>query len=130
MNAYIDSSALVKLVVLEPETDALLSWIAANDPVFYSADLLRTEALRAARQVGGETVAAAREQLDAVNLIALSTDTFVRAGELDPTNMRSLDALHLAVALELGDDLDVFIAYDTRLSEAAATYGLTIVAPA
>ena len=51
------------------------------------------------------------------------------AGRLDPTTLRSLDALHLAAALDLGDDLDGLVTYDDRLAEAAALNGVPVTTP-
>jgi predicted nucleic acid-binding protein len=52
-----------------------------------------------------------------------------RAAILEPVTLRSLDALHLATALEIGDELDGLVTYDARLSAAAATVGLAVLAP-
>mgnify|MGYP002084621353 FL=1 len=61
--------------------------------------------------------------------MTITSDTFQRAGELDPAVLRSLDALHLASALGLGDDLEGVVTYDVRMAEAAKALGLTVVAP-
>jgi uncharacterized protein len=125
---YIDTSALVKLVVREAETDAFREWLAAGrEPV--ASDLVRTELLRAARRVSPDLVLRARSVLDAITLIQLSTTTFESAALLDPALLRSLDALHLAAALELGDDLEGFVTYDDRLAESARHHGIPVVAP-
>jgi predicted nucleic acid-binding protein len=52
-----------------------------------------------------------------------------RAALLEPANLRSLDALHLATALEIGDELDGLVTYDGRMSAAAEALGLTVLAP-
>ncbi len=71
----------------------------------------------------------ARSVLDALTLFNLTSATFERAATLDPEELRSLDALHLAAALELGDELDGIVTYDDRMSAAAALYGIAVVAP-
>lgn len=71
----------------------------------------------------------ARAVLDSVVLITLSTALFERAGDLEPDLLRSLDALHLAAALDLGDDLDGIITYDDRRSSAATPLGISVIAP-
>ncbi len=126
---YVDTSALVKLVVAEAETAALRSWIAAESPELVSSDLARTELLRAVRRVAGDRVVQARAVLDSVTLVAVRTATFESAGQLDPTTLRTLDALHIASALELGDDLAGLVTYDDRLGDAAESHGIAVVAP-
>jgi uncharacterized protein len=126
---YLDTSALTKLVVAEAETAALRTWLAdvERDPV--SCDLARTELMRAVRRAAPDRVVRAREVLDAVSLLEVTTATFEAAGRLDPTILRSLDAIHLAAALDLGDDLDGIVTYDDRLAEAAKVNGVAVVTP-
>ena len=124
-----NASALVKLVVAEAETDALRAWLVAaeRDPV--SSDLARTELVRAVRRAAPDRVVRARVVLDAVTLLEVSTAIFEEAGRLDPVIVRSLDAVHLAAALSLGDDLDAIVTYDDRLAEAARANGVAVAAP-
>ena len=68
--------------------------------------------------------------LDSIILLGVSQQTFEQAGRLDPSLRRTLDALHLAAALELGDDLDGIVSYDERFTEAAHSNGVATVAPA
>jgi predicted nucleic acid-binding protein len=126
---YLDTSALVKLVVGEAETGALRQWLAEaeRDPV--SSDLARTELLRAVRRAAPDRLVAARAVLDGVTLLELTTAIFETAARLDPAVLRSLDALHVAAAVELGDELDGVVTYDERLAAAAATNGIPVVSP-
>ena len=126
---YLDTSALVKLVIEEAETAALFDWLNDDDRRVVTSDLARTELLRAVRRVSPGHAAAARNVLRACGTIALSADICDRAALLDPTSVRSLDAIHLATALTLGDDLAAFVCYDTRLIDAATLNGLTAVSP-
>jgi len=71
----------------------------------------------------------AREVLDAVTLVHVTPAVFEGAGRLDPPGLRALDAIHLASALDLGDDLDGLITYDDRLADAAVSNGVAVVAP-
>lgn len=133
MAHYLDTSALVKLIVAEAEaeaeTDALRAWLVAaeRDPV--ASDLARTELVRAVRRAAPDRVVQARAVLDAVTLLEVSTAIFEEAGRLDPVIVRSLDAVHLAAALSLGDDLDAIVTYDDCLAEAARANGVAVVAP-
>ncbi len=130
MNVYVDSSAFVKLISLEPETDALLQWLGEHRPSLFASELLRTEVIRAVRRFDASALVATKELLLTVNLLAMPSSTFARAAELDPQILRSLDALHLASALDLGDDLDGLVTYDDRLAEACALHGIAVIAPA
>jgi len=129
MAHYLDTSALAKLVVAEPETAALRAWLSEVDRDLVACDLARTELLRAVRRVAPDRVLQARAVLDSITLIDLSASLFEQAGRLDPTTLRSLDAIHLAAALDLGDDLDGLVTYDDRLAEAARSNGIAAVAP-
>ena len=130
MAFYLDTSALVKLVVAEAETPALLTWLRAADRAPVSCDLARTELLRAVRRVAPDRAVQVRTVLDSVTLVEVSTAMFEEAGRLDPTLLRSLDAVHLAVALALGDDLEGLVTYDERMAAAAEFNGLPVSAPA
>ncbi len=129
MAYYIDTSALTKLVVAEAETAGLRAWFAERDRDPVSCDLTRTELMRAVRRVAPDRVVRAREVLDSVTLIALTTEILEAAGRLDPTILRTLDAIHLAAALDLGDELDGIVTYNDRLAEAALANGVAVVSP-
>ncbi len=85
--------------------------------------------MRAVRRAVPDRALQAREVLDAVTLLHVTPGLFEDAGRLDPSGLRSLDAIHLAAALDLGDDLDGLVTYDDRMKEAAATNGVAVVAP-
>lgn len=129
MAYYVDTSALVKLVVGEPETEALRAWLAAENREPVSSDLARTELLRAVRRAVPDRLVDARAVLDAVTLVEVTTAIFEDAGRIDPTILRSLDALHVSAALDLGDDLEGIVTYDERLAGAAAANGISVVSP-
>ena len=129
MAVYVDTSALVKLVVAEAETDALRHWILQDARTLVSCDLARTELMRAVRRVVPDRAVLARQVLDSITLVSLSPSVFDEAGRLDPADMRSLDAVHLAAALDLGDDLEGMVTYDERLAAAAAANGVIVLAP-
>lgn len=126
---YLDSSAFVKLAVEEPETAALRAFLAARSARRVSSALLRAESLRAVRLLGGDALATVREGLRRVDLVAIDDRILEAAGTLEPRVLRTLDAIHLATCLALGDDLDAVVTYDERMAEGARLLGLTVVAP-
>ncbi len=130
MAHYLDTSALVKLVVAEAESDALHRWLAASDRQPIACDLARTELLRAVRRAAPDRMVAARAVLDSMTIVTVPTTIFESAAHVDPTLLRTLDAIHLAAALDLGDELDAIVTYDDRLAHAAAASGIVVVAPA
>ena len=67
--------------------------------------------------------------LDALTLVDVTAAVFEVVGRLDPVGLRSLDAVHLATALDLGDDLEGLVTYDDRLADAATANGVPVVAP-
>ena len=129
MAFYLDTSALVKLVVAEPETAALRSWIKSADRDLVASDLARTELMRVVRRVVPDRALLAREVLESVILVEVTTAAFEEAGRLHPAGMRSSDAIHLAAALDLGDDLEGLVTYDQRLAEGALANGIEPIAP-
>ncbi len=126
---YLETSAATKLVLVERGSAALRRWLAPRVSAVFSSDLLRTELLRVARRSSPDDILQAREVLDSMPLSGLSTELFERAALFEPRQMRSLDALHLAAAMEAGTDLDGIITYDARLSEAAEGLGVNVISP-
>ena len=126
---YLDTSALVKLIVAEPETETLRAWLIEQEQPLVSSDLTRAELMRATRRAAPDQVHRVREVLDVLILVAAPAAIFEAAGRLAPDTLRSLDAIHLASALDLGDDLDGQVTYDERLAAAARSYGLSVVVP-
>ena len=120
----------MKLVVAHPETDELRAWLSAQPRTLVSCDLVRTELLRTVRQGAPDRVLMARLVLDSLVLMEVTTAIFDAAGRLDAGSLRSLHALHLAAALDLGDDLDGIVTYDEHLAEAAGYYGVPVTSPA
>ena len=129
MAYYLDTSAAVKLVVAEVGSTALRRWLLGATAPIVSSDLLRTELLRATRRSAPDQMPQARAVLDSLVLLTLSTSLFEHAGTLEPDLLRSIDALHLAAALDMGDDLDGIITYDDRLAAAAVALGIVVIAP-
>ncbi|HEY4976114.1 MAG TPA: type II toxin-antitoxin system VapC family toxin [Gaiellaceae bacterium] len=125
---YIDSSALVKLVVPEPESDALRAELAGWDRHVSSA-LARVEVVRACARVDEKAGRIAEQVVGALDLIALDERVLEEAALLRPVELRSFDSIHLASALLLGDALGVALVYDERLLEAMQATGMPVAAP-
>ena len=125
---YLDSSAFIKFVRSEPESPAFRADIESGSTRVSSA-LLLVEGRRAAARYGFDALARARSVLATVTLVPIDDAVLEAAAELEPRELRSLDALHLATAISLGDDLERFYCYDVRLSNAAAAIGIDARAP-
>lgn len=124
----LDSSALVKLAVLESESRALRTYLR-NEPDRISCGLARTEVLRAVRPSGPAALSAARRVLRSIDLIRLDDALLDAAGMLEPLGLRSLDAIHLAAAQLVAPTLRALVTYDRRMADAAAALGFATVAP-
>ena len=125
---YLDTSAFIKLVRSEPESSALRAQIASGGALVSSA-LLLVEGRRAARRYGRLALGRTRTALTTITLLPIDDATLESAADIDPAELRSLDALHLAAATSLREDLARFYCYDARLSGAAAARGLEVHAP-
>ena len=126
---YVDSSAVMKLVDPEPETPALVTELDADDNLVSSA-LLGVEVRRAAARIDSAAAARAELVLDTIVLRAIDAVILAEASTMEPQQLRSLDAIHVASALSLGADLDAICTYDNRMTAAAHHAGLTVMAPA
>ncbi len=126
---YLDASAAAKLLLNEFESSALRAYLGKGFLQASSA-LLRTELMRAARRRDVERVGDARAILARINLRELDDEVLVRAGEIAPHSLRTLDAIHIATATLLGPDLEALVTYDRRMIEAARLYGLPVASPA
>ncbi len=123
----LDASAFVKLVRPESESAALVAWVQ-NRRVTSSA-LLRTEARRAFADHDGKTRRLCDRRLADMHLISLSDAILDAAGRIPGRQLRSLDAIYIASALELGDDLAGLVSYDRRQVMAAQAAGIATASP-
>lgn len=130
---YLDASALVKLATDEVETQALRARLEGVS-VRVTSRVATTEVPRALARKGPESVRLADQPLEfalkGVALVEFTAQIASRAADLLPVTLRTLDAIHLASALSVGDELDALITYDNRLADAARAAGLNVVAPA
>jgi predicted nucleic acid-binding protein len=128
--AYLDSSAIVKLVFTEPESGVLKAFLAESHGGV-SSILARIELARVAQRLGqsravGDSLATI---LRRIAFLPLSDAIVIAAGELEPASLRTLDAIHLATALSVREALAGVVTYDRRLAEAARRAGLTVWSP-
>ena len=128
MSVYLDASALVKLAVEEIESPALRSFLA-DHPQRTASEILAVEVPRALGRRLGAVARDALPVLETVVLQDLEPAIIERAARLEPSSLRTLDAIHLASALGMGADLEAFVTYDARLAAAARDAGLTVVSP-
>jgi predicted nucleic acid-binding protein len=127
---YLDSSAIVKFVLAEPETEALVEFLTGW-PERISSVLARVEVLRAVRRAGvRETVYRRAESVVVrIGLVGIDAAVLRLAEDLEPPELRTPDAIHLATALSVGEELGGLISYDARLSRAATSSGISVLSP-
>jgi predicted nucleic acid-binding protein len=130
MQMYLDTSALVKLVVKGPESPALETYLGEHPAdTRFTAALGRTELVRAvARQQSIDSTAHARRVLGRLDLVPQTNRLLDAAAIVMPPDLRSLDAIHLAAALT-APDLRALVTYNNRLAQAATDMGIAVVAP-
>jgi uncharacterized protein len=127
-SVYFDSSALVKLVVPEPES-AALRWYFDQTERATASTLARVEILRSVRPHGTNAVLEARALFPQIMWLTMDDQILDAAAMLDPESLRSLDAIHLATAQSVGSDLAAVATYDARMTAACRLAGLTVHAP-
>ena len=128
MTVYLDASALVKLVAPEVETASLLAYLAER-PSQASSIVGLVEVRRAAARRPGVPSERVEEVCSRIAKIALDPAVAGAAGAIQPPALRTLDAIHLASAAALADDLEAIVTYDRRLAEAAVALGLPTASP-
>lgn len=126
--AYLDSSALVKLIAIEAETAALRQELR-RWPDRTSSLLATVEVTRIARRLGGHAPAVAVGVIAGLRLLAIEP-ILSAAAQIGGTTLRSLDAIHLATAASISRQLGALITYDQRMITDAQTLGLPVLSPA
>jgi uncharacterized protein len=126
---YLDSSAIVKLAVREPESAALRAYLRRRRPLVSSA-LARAEVARALLPLGEAAVRRGRDVLASLDLIRVTDRILSAAGSIQPDELRTLDAIHLATVRQIENDLSRIVTYDERMAAGARLAGWTMVAPA
>jgi predicted nucleic acid-binding protein len=128
MTAYLDASALVKLVTSEDDTDALRAFLATR-PSRATSIVAIVEVRRAVLRRAPAALEAVSAPLAGVAVLSLDEEIAGRAGLVEPATLRTLDAIHLASAETLGADLEAFVTYDERLATAARAARLPVASP-
>jgi uncharacterized protein len=127
---YLDSSALVKLALAEPESSALADWLAERtDQALVSSALHRTEVLRAIWLAEPGALPRGQRIIRRIGRVALSHDVLDNAATLPPASLGTAGAIHLASALAIRRDLVSFVSYDKTLLDAARDAGLPVDSP-
>jgi predicted nucleic acid-binding protein len=129
---YLGSCALVKLLLPEPESRALARFLRENAAQRHiTSAIALTEVPRAIAESGAgfELLADTEELLAELDQLNLDDQVLRAAGRLPGTRLGSLDAVHLASAMDLGAALTAFVSYGERLSAAAQALGLPVSAP-
>ena len=127
---YLDSSALLKLLFEESESAALASWIGERaDTPMVSSELAKVEVVRATRRLDAAVVPAARALVSQLDLVPLGSGLIEEATDAGEPLLRTLDAIHLASALSIRNELTAFVAYDNRLLTAAHDAGIEPTSP-
>ena len=130
MRIYLDTSALVKLVVAEDESQPMRSFLRERvEDSLFSAALARTELIRAVAPNGAQAIADARDLLSGLDTVVLTRQLLDDAGTLLPLRLRSLNAIHLVAAQRAGDTLRAVMTYDARMLSAAADLGIPTASP-
>lgn len=119
----------MKLVVKESHSTALCRWEEAREDRLVTSNLAEAEVLRAVRRTDADLTERARLVLGTLDVIPLDSAHLERAGSMFPAGLRTLDALHLAVALDLGPALQGFVTYDDRQAGAAREHAITVIRP-
>jgi predicted nucleic acid-binding protein len=130
---YMDTSALTKLLIAEPQTPELRTWLTAQidagDSAATSA-LGRVELMRTVARYGDTgQVDRARYLLDGLDILPLTEPMMTLAESIGPATLRSLDAIHLAAAAYFDQELTAFVTYDHRLLNGCGDIGLTTASP-
>jgi predicted nucleic acid-binding protein len=125
---YLDASAILKLVTDEPGSADLRAFLA-DRPARATSVVGVIETRRNARKVRGDQHDHVTFILGAFEVIELSPELIDAAVRVRPRTLRTLDAIHIASAVELGRDLASFVTYDRRQADAAREAGLPVASP-
>lgn len=131
---YVDTSAVIKLLFAEAESDALRAWLSATSPSLVSSALLEVELARTvvrARNQARSPVpdTAVQAVLASIDLIDLDAHLLHAASALPDPYLRTLDAIHIAAALSVDGGVTAVLTYDVRMTQAADARSIAVAAP-
>jgi len=126
---YMDSSAIVKLIVDEVESPELLEMIDSTDAVLTTSFISEIECVRAASRISKDLREIAKERLQSFVILPLTESIRARSMSIKPGALRGLDAIQLATAIEIEESLHGFVSYDEKLNDAARDSGLSVITP-
>jgi predicted nucleic acid-binding protein len=127
---YLDSCAVIKLIVDEPDSPALEAHLESSEDTWVSSEIVVVEVHRALHRLQLRAQAKEISNLLLGDLTLLGVGKILTAAsDLEGQHLRSLDALHLATAVSLKPQLHEFVTYDKRLAEAAADAGFIVTSP-
>ncbi len=132
MTLYVDSSALLKRYVDEPDSEAADALLRADESIVTGRHTIVEIRRNLARLLDGRELEIARESfrrdLEAMALVELDAETCELAAELaEVTGARSLDALHLAAARRVGGTEIAVLTFDVRQSQVARSLGFAVL---
>ena len=127
MNWYLDSSAILKLIFQEDESNALVRTITDQCA---TSSISRIEVIRIVQRTNPESLGFARQELSKLILIPIS-EAVIRVAEsfTGMATLRSLDAIHVASALLIHDSIEGLITYDAQMARNARELGLVVQSP-
>ena len=124
---YIDSSAILKLILKEAESEAIVSISRAR---FITSEVSRVEVTRAVLRYEPKALKVAEQVLRNINFVKIDSQTLVQAERLpDRINIRALDAIHIAVASKMGLRISSVLTYDKQMAKAAKALGFEVLSP-
>lgn len=126
-NIYIDSSAILKFIIKEAESEAVVSISRAR---FITSELSRVEVKRAILRYEPNALKVAENILDNFNFVKIDSQTLVQAERLpERINLRALDAIHIAVASKMALKINSILTYDKQMAKAAKALGFEVLSP-
>lgn len=124
---YIDSSAILKLILREAESEAVISIPRAR---FITSEISRVEVIRAILRYEPSALKIAEQVLKNLNFVRIDSQTLIQAERLpDRISLRALDAIHIAVAAKMGLKINSVLTYDKQMAKAAQALGFEVLSP-
>jgi predicted nucleic acid-binding protein len=124
---YLDSSAILKYVFAEPERPAMVKALTSQA---ISSELARLEVKRAVYRINPKDIALANEELSRVNFVSISNQVLTVAESFTGSvTLATLDAIHVATAISLGNQIDGIITYDKQMVTNAGLMGIKVLSP-